>query len=159
VVDPTDNNPDGAAIANVSNGVFPFTYEWDTDPVQTTFTASGLAEGIYTLTVTDANGCQKVEMVKVGDPSSVQSIDDIADIEIGPNPFVEKIIISLKGDLLQRGVVEQVLIYDAMGRLVHQHAFNALPSATLELGHFASGMYLLELRGAQDRFSKRLIKP
>ncbi len=34
-----------------------FTYLWNTTPIQTTQTATGLANGIYTVTVTDANGC------------------------------------------------------------------------------------------------------
>ncbi|HNW96895.1 MAG TPA: PKD domain-containing protein [Bacteroidales bacterium] len=38
-------------------GTAPFTYTWSTNPTQTTQTAAGLVNGIYTVTITDANGC------------------------------------------------------------------------------------------------------
>ncbi|HCA82279.1 MAG TPA: hypothetical protein DEP18_00715 [Flavobacteriales bacterium] len=44
---------DGTATANVTGGIGPFTYSWNTIPVQTTQTATGLAPGTYTVTVTD----------------------------------------------------------------------------------------------------------
>ena len=48
---------DGSATASQSNGTPPFTYSWQTVPVQTTATATGLAPGSYTCCVTDFNGC------------------------------------------------------------------------------------------------------
>ena len=47
----------GTATAAASGGTAPYTYSWNTTPVQTTSTATGLAAGTYTGTVTDANGC------------------------------------------------------------------------------------------------------
>ncbi len=47
---------DGSATAYVSGGCMPYTYSWNTSPVQTTATATNLAAGTYTVTVTDANG-------------------------------------------------------------------------------------------------------
>lgn len=48
---------DGSATASVSGGTAPYSYNWNTDPVQTAATATGLAGGMYTVTVTDLNGC------------------------------------------------------------------------------------------------------
>ena len=47
----------GSATANVSAGFPPYTYTWNTTPVQTTATATGLAPGTYTVTVDDAGAC------------------------------------------------------------------------------------------------------
>lgn len=47
----------GTATANPASGTAPYTYSWNTAPVQATQTATGLASGPYTVTVTDANGC------------------------------------------------------------------------------------------------------
>ncbi|MEO5572052.1 MAG: gliding motility-associated C-terminal domain-containing protein [Bacteroidia bacterium] len=47
----------GSATVLVSGGVSPFTYSWNTAPVQTTSTATGLSSGSYTVIVTGANGC------------------------------------------------------------------------------------------------------
>ncbi|MBK8846937.1 MAG: hypothetical protein IPO27_10480 [Bacteroidetes bacterium] len=46
----------GNATANGINGVSPYTYTWNTVPVQLTQTATGLPHGTYTVTVTDADG-------------------------------------------------------------------------------------------------------
>jgi hypothetical protein len=49
--------PDGSAWVTASGGTGAYTYEWNTSPVQTGATATGLLAGCYTATVTDANGC------------------------------------------------------------------------------------------------------
>jgi hypothetical protein len=43
----------GSATATVSGGVGPFSYSWNTIPVQTSTTATNLTAGTYTCTVTD----------------------------------------------------------------------------------------------------------
>lgn len=48
----------GTATANPSGGKAPYTYAWSN--LQTTKTISGLIPSCYTVTVTDANNCQKV---------------------------------------------------------------------------------------------------
>jgi len=54
---------DGTATASPTGGVGPYTYEWSNQ--ETTQTITGLAEGSYTVTVTDANGCTAVQTVVV----------------------------------------------------------------------------------------------
>ena len=49
---------DGQATVIINGGTPPYTIEWSTNPVQTGITATGLAVGTYTVTVTDTNGCQ-----------------------------------------------------------------------------------------------------
>jgi hypothetical protein len=44
-------------VVSVGGGTAPFSYSWNTSPVQTTTTATGLPVGSYAATVTDANGC------------------------------------------------------------------------------------------------------
>lgn len=51
------NQYNGSIQANVSGGNAPYSFIWSTAPVQTTASATGLAAGSYTLTVTDSKGC------------------------------------------------------------------------------------------------------
>lgn len=47
----------GEATVSVSGGLAPYTYQWNTDPVQTDSTATNLSAGVYSVIVTDANAC------------------------------------------------------------------------------------------------------
>ncbi len=47
---------DGEASVFVQGGCLPYTYVWNTVPVQTSATATNLSAGVYAVTVTDANG-------------------------------------------------------------------------------------------------------
>ncbi|MFN5182935.1 MAG: choice-of-anchor L domain-containing protein [Bacteroidota bacterium] len=48
---------DGSATANISLGYPPYTVTWNTNPPQTTPTATGLTPGVYQVTVDDAGSC------------------------------------------------------------------------------------------------------
>ncbi len=52
------NANDGTAMANPTGGFMPYTYLWSSAGVTQTIT--GLAPGIYAVTVTDANGCTAI---------------------------------------------------------------------------------------------------
>ncbi len=60
---------DGTATITATGGTPPYTYSWNTAPVQTNATATGLTAGTYTCTGKDANGCTKTVSVTVTAPS------------------------------------------------------------------------------------------
>jgi len=72
---PGTNTGSATLIAVGSSGTY--TYSWNTVPVQTTATASGLVAGNYTGTVTDSNGCTKMISVKITDPSEIQIVSPL----------------------------------------------------------------------------------
>jgi gliding motility-associated-like protein len=53
----TCGNADGEATVSATGGTPGYTYQWNTNPVQNTATATGLAGGTYQVVVTDNNGC------------------------------------------------------------------------------------------------------
>jgi hypothetical protein len=55
----------GTATAYPSGGQEPYSYVWSTVPPQYTQTATGLAVGTYTVTVTDKNGCTAIGTVVI----------------------------------------------------------------------------------------------
>jgi gliding motility-associated-like protein len=57
--------PNGTATVTVTGSSAPYTYSWNTVPVQTTGTATGLPPGTYTCTITDANGCITTQQVTI----------------------------------------------------------------------------------------------
>lgn len=58
----------GAVTTTVTGGVAPYTYNWNTTPVQTTANATGLTGGAYQLTVRSGAGCSVVYPVTLVDP-------------------------------------------------------------------------------------------
>lgn len=63
----------GAATINANGGTPPYSFSWNTSPVQTTATATGLSAGIWTCTVLDANGCTSTRNVTIEQPGSALS--------------------------------------------------------------------------------------
>ena len=63
---------DGDATANASGGAGGFSYQWDSFAgAQTSSTATGLAAGIYCVTVSDANTCTASTCVTITEPSAI----------------------------------------------------------------------------------------
>jgi len=60
---------DGALTANPLNGSEPYSYEWSGGLLGQTIT--GVGAGMYTVTVTDAFGCQVIQEVELMDPDEV----------------------------------------------------------------------------------------
>lgn len=65
---------DGTAAALVTGGTSPFTYSWNSIPVQNTATATGLAAGNYVVTIIDANGCSTNAQVAITEPAPLTII-------------------------------------------------------------------------------------
>lgn len=62
----SDGLTDGTATVDATGGTAPYTYLWSTSG--TTATIAGLPYGVYTVTVTDDNGCQQEGSTVVNEP-------------------------------------------------------------------------------------------
>lgn len=70
------SQPNGDASANASGGVGPYTYVWNTSPVQNTGTATGLLPAVYSVSVTDTDGCIRTASVTVNNFTPVITVSD-----------------------------------------------------------------------------------
>jgi len=84
---------DGSAIATESGGTGPYTYSWNTSPIQTTAIATGLCAGTYIVTITDDNNCTATDTVIMTEPTIVVANEiltlpacNVCDGEITVNP-------------------------------------------------------------------------
>ncbi len=64
----------GTITVNASGGTPAYTYTWNTVPVQTGPTATGLSPGNYTVTVTDSLGCSNTIDTAVTSPPQILSV-------------------------------------------------------------------------------------
>lgn len=66
----------GQLSASVTGGVLPYGFLWSEGSASAAI--SGLAGGMYTLTVTDANGCQKTAAINLANPALLTVVIDSA---------------------------------------------------------------------------------
>jgi hypothetical protein len=59
----------GSAVSEPSGGTTPYTYSWSNG--ETSATATGLSAGIYTVSVSDNNGCAAVDYVIISQPPAI----------------------------------------------------------------------------------------
>ncbi len=63
---------DGKATATATGGTAPYNFAWSNG--QTGATATGLSAQTYTVTVTDANGCQKIANITLTEPAALSIV-------------------------------------------------------------------------------------
>ena len=73
-----NGDENGTATVTVSGGDMPYTYEWSNGA--TTPMITGLAPGIYTVEVEEANGCKAMGMITVSEPPPISIIGEVSDI-------------------------------------------------------------------------------
>ena len=61
----------GSASASITGGVLPYTYSWNTSPIQTNQQATGVVAGSYTLTVTDNQNCTSTASISITQPTQL----------------------------------------------------------------------------------------
>ena len=61
----------GSATVQSTGGTAPYTYSWNTTPVQNNANATNMVAGMFTVTVTDANGCATISTVTITEPTPV----------------------------------------------------------------------------------------
>ncbi|MES2761955.1 MAG: gliding motility-associated C-terminal domain-containing protein [Bacteroidota bacterium] len=74
----------GIVTANPIGGTSPFSYSW-INPPNASQTLTNLCAGDYTLTLTDANGCQDVQVVTLTDPAAITVNPAISPATCGTN--------------------------------------------------------------------------
>ena len=75
VTNETCTDGQGSIDMSVSNGTTPYTYSWISG--QTTQDLTGLSAGVYTMTVTDANGCSETHSVTVSNLPGTLAVQSV----------------------------------------------------------------------------------
>lgn len=146
----------GTATANVTGGTSPYNYSWNTTPPQNSATATSLAPGAYTVTVSDSKGCSATSSVNVG----TVGINDIANIftsfQVFPNPAADVINVAVETN---GAYAVTIRITDVNGKVVY--ASNEFMEKTLNRGidasAFNSGVYMVEAIGETGSLRKRVM--
>ena len=149
---------DGTASVNATGGTPNYTYAWAPSG-GTGATASGLTGGVYTVTVTDANGCTSSATVTVSTTSHAAIAENnVADgINTYPNPSDGVFVVTSNIDYSGKAQVE---IIDATGKVVYSQPVvlnSTLTNTSIHLNYTAAGTYMLRLTAGKQQFFRRLM--
>ncbi len=89
-------NASGFAKVNHTGGTAPLTYTWSPN-VSTTDSASGLAAGTYTVTVSDPNGCSGTASFTITGPTTNVTSSVLTNVPAGCTTNTGKIVLSTTG--------------------------------------------------------------
>ncbi len=95
VDNPNTTDPDGAILLQPAGGIPPYNFDWEifgetTDPLK-----MGLENGIYNITITDDNNCEKIIQVNLGDVTSTKEISILEKIKLFPNPTSDFLFVKI----------------------------------------------------------------
>ena len=89
------NTADGSITVTANGGVSPYTFEWDNG--STSGTLSGLGQGTYGITATDANGCIREESFELSAPETLTVTVEATPATDGCNGSVQVLVLGGSG--------------------------------------------------------------
>lgn len=147
---------DGVAIVNASGGSMPYTYLWNDSQNQTTSAATGLLPGIYSVTVSDANGCYDTANVTViamytgiNDDASLSDL-----VSVFPNPHTENFTIIITGYI---GKNCTAVIYDIYGNIVRRLPVTQSGNEIVNTTHLSQGVYYLQIENGGEVIHRKVL--
>jgi gliding motility-associated-like protein len=76
------NDATGSVTLTTNGGTSPYTYTWNTTPVQSNPVATNLSAGNYTATIKDANNCSHTQTVSITQPSAALNANISSQINV-----------------------------------------------------------------------------
>jgi len=155
---PGGNN--GTATVSVTGGVPGYTYAWNTIPVKTTATATGLTAGTYKCTITDSKNCPKKVTFIITEPISRQGDNNIApdwNFRAYPNPASGLVTISFNSP---RSEKINLTMTDFTGRIIYQHESQStagLNEVMYDFGAYAKGVYFIKISANETTQTMRVV--
>ncbi len=150
----TGEDANGSIALSQVLGVAPFTYIWDNGMIGPVI--SGLPAGSYSVTVTDANGCQEVATYTVGSVVSTQTPDFIQRFSLAPNPTAGNAVMDLT---LRRALDLEVDVFSALGQNIahYEQAQAVFFRQEIDLSGQPAGLYYLRIRAGENVHLAKLL--
>lgn len=141
------NEATGSVSAEVTGGASPYSYAWSIPNSPDSSRVDSLPEGIYRLTVTDANSCTAERPVIV-ERDTVTAVNELSPLQatilLQPNPTSGDALLDVE---LEEPMDLQIEIYSLLGQRLWQHTEGRLKKMafTLPTAEFAAGTYLIRI--------------
>lgn len=129
------------SVAHVTGGTAPFSFDWSNG--QTGDTATNLADGDFSVTVTDANSCT-TEQTDHCTVSAVSNIPKLTHFSLSPNPSNGPV--TVQATFLEKVEVD-VVIFNAYGiKLLSKTSEGMTLDLTADLTAHPPGLYFVVLQ-------------
>lgn len=144
----------GSVNLTVFGGTSPFTYVWSGPGgfSSTNQDISGLVAGVYSVIVTDANGCTVSSNFTVNSLVGLNELDAIP-FTLFPNPSTGEFNITLTNE---SNAVYNLEVMDLDGRIVYQGVVSGA-SHVLDLSDKANGSYIVRIADEESQSVKRIV--
>nr|MBK9652403.1 T9SS type A sorting domain-containing protein [Bacteroidota bacterium] len=152
---PLFNN--GTATATPNNGFSPYRYSWNTSPIKTTQTATGLVPGTYVVTVKDNKKCSRNASIVIG-TARFGVTDTGEELFVIPNPTSDVISIEISNSVLSGNATFEII--DSKGSVVLMEQSNITShdfTFSISLAHLPNGIYTLRAKDAKNVFTKTVL--
>ncbi len=145
-----DGSNNGAIDLSIAGGSTPYVYSWNNGA--TTQNLSGLANGTYTVTVTDANGCSGTQTFTIDFTTGISQLAKQYNLAIYPNPAKDNLTVSSVKNI-------SVEIYDLLGNkiilkkaITNKHIINT--------NKWAAGVYICTVKNQNGQIiaNQKIIK-
>ena len=135
----------GILTVNVTGGNGPYNYDWNNGAYPNGSTINGLAAGVYTLNVTDDNGCVVTNQFTINEPAEL-NVSVVNSIDISCNGFNDG----------------QIFTSTTGGVAPYSYQWNQTPSTGPNVNSLAGGYHVVavtDANGCWDTASVMIIEP
>jgi len=140
----------GSIEIGIEGGSGNYTYEWSNGQISEDL--FDLVAGLYTITVTDENGCQDIlENIEVELFIGLSEWSSASAIGMFPNPSTEWVSIS------SRESITHLIVTNEMGRVICE-LFDPGTSFTFECKEWSAGIYFARMRSENSLTVQKLLK-
>ncbi|NMM49284.1 T9SS type A sorting domain-containing protein [Marinigracilibium pacificum] len=110
---------------------------------------------LITLTAIDPFGASVSTSFNVNVEQDILGIPEVENsVLVYPNPVSDKLIMDMRNQLI---IPYQIVVYNSEGQLMDSFQNNKAIK-TIDIGHYAGGIYVIQFLSENERFYKRFIK-
>ena len=144
----------GSVNVTISGGTSPYTSLWSNSA--TTEDLGSVAAGVYSCTITDANGCTQTIADTVNLVTGIGSVENTVGINLYPNPTKDVVTLDLT---LSEASNVSVEVYNVTGQFISKSEHNNILSTkfVLDFTNEAVGVYYAKIKVNETTITRRIV--